>query len=105
MYYSEHVRVKRIERFLEKLAYASVALDAIVAVATLIVINGGAKYFSKILMMGDYLIFVEVTLAGVAVASVFALRHYKSVVKGLDKAVFRMRYKKAMGFGASSNSR
>jgi hypothetical protein len=93
MYYSELVRVRRIEKFLKRLAYSSVLLDALVAVATLFVIEGKSGYSGMVLMTGDYLIFVEVLLAAVAFASLLALRHYKKIFKGLDKMVFRARYK------------
>ena len=91
MYYSEFARVKRIRGFLERLAYASVGLDTLVAVATLLVMQGGTEYSAQILMMGDYLIFLEVALAAVAVVSIFVLRHYKSVTKMFDRLAFKVR--------------
>lgn len=100
MYYSELVRVRRIEKFLERLAYSSIALDALVAVATLFVIEGRPKYSGLVLMVGDYLIFIEVALASVALASLLALMHYKKIFKELDKMMFRVKYKKMVGRAA-----
>ncbi len=94
MYHSEMVRVKRIERFLERLAYSSMAFDAIIAAATFLVIRGNSNYSGLLFMAGDYLIFVEILLAAVAFVSIIAMRHYNKVIEGLDKMVFRAKYKK-----------
>lgn len=93
MYYSELVRVKRIEKFLEQLAYSSMALDALVAVATLFIIEGGPNYYNFVLKIGNYLIFIEVALAALVFASIMALKHYKGMVKRFDRAMFRIRRK------------
>jgi hypothetical protein len=97
MYYSELVRVKRIEKFLERLAYSSMAFDVIVAVATLFIVEGGPAYYNFVLMIGDYLIFVEVALATLAFASIVALKNYKVIAKKFDKAMFKIRRYRTIG--------
>jgi hypothetical protein len=97
MYYSELVRVKRIEKFLERLAYSSMAFDVIVAVATLFIVEGGPAYYNFVLMIGDYLIFIEVALAAVAFASILALKNYKIITKKIDKIMFRIRRYRMIG--------
>ena len=91
MYYSELVRVKRIEKFLERLAYTSMAFDVMVAVATLFIVEGGPGYYQFLLMIGDYLIFIEVALATIAFASIVALKNYKVITKKVDKMMFKIR--------------
>ena len=91
MYYSELVRVRRIEKFLERLAYSSMAFDVLVAIATLFIMEGGPGYYNFLLMIGDYLIFIEVALAAVAFGSIIALKNYKRIIKRFDRAMFRMR--------------
>jgi hypothetical protein len=97
MYYSELVRVRRIEKFLERLAYSSMAFDVLVAVATLFIIEGGPNYYNFVLMIGDYLIFIEVALASVAFGAIIALKHYKGIVKKVDRTMFRIRRYRAIG--------
>jgi hypothetical protein len=97
MYYSELVRVRRIEKFLERLAYSSMAFDVLVAVATLFIIEGGPNYYSFILMIGDYLIFIEVALATLAFASIVVLKNYKAIAKKFDKTVFKIRRYRTIG--------
>ncbi len=97
MYYSELVRVKRIEKFLERLAYSSMAFDVMVAVATLFIVEGGPGYYNFVLMMGDYLIFVEVALATLAFTSIITLKNYKAIAKKFDRLMFRMRRYKFIG--------
>jgi hypothetical protein len=97
MYYSELVRVKRIEKFLERLAYSSMAFDVMVAIATLFIVEGGPAYYNFVLMIGDYLIFIEVALAAVAFGSIVALKNYKRIVKGFDKIMFKIRRYKVIG--------
>jgi hypothetical protein len=97
MYYSELVRVRRIEKFLERMAYSSMAFDVIVAVATLFIVEGGPAYYNFILMIGDYLIFVEVALTTVAFGAIVALKNYKVIAKKLDRAMFRMKRYRMIG--------
>jgi hypothetical protein len=97
MYYSELVRVKRIEKFLERLAYSSMAFDVMVAIATLFIVEGGPAYYNFVLMIGDYLIFVEVALAAVAFGSIVTLKNYKKIVKGFDRTMFKIRRYKVIG--------
>ncbi len=97
MYYSELVRVKRIEKFLERLAYSSMAFDVMVAIATLFIVEGGPAYYNFVLMIGDYLIFIEVALAAVAFVSIVTLKNYKKIVKGLDRTMFKIRRYKVIG--------
>ncbi len=81
LYYSEIARIKKIERFLERLAYGSVALDFIVALATLMVIKG-LKFSKFILLVSGYMVFVEIIIASVIFLLLVALKHYRRVIEG-----------------------
>lgn len=92
MYYSEHQRVIRMERLLEKLAYFSVALDFVVALASYYVLQGAAFSSSLLAISGDLMI-VEVALTAIIFVALVAVKHYKKVEKGLKMAAFKNKYR------------
>lgn len=91
MYYSEFQRVKRMEKLLERLAYLSVVLDAMIAVATFLVIRGVQAY-SLMLTISNYLLTVEVGFAVVIFLALGALKHYRRVIDKVAIASFRSPY-------------
>lgn len=91
MYYREFQRITKIEKILERLAYLSVILDAMVAVATFLVIRGVQAY-SLMLTISNYLLTIEVGFAVVIFASLIALKHYRRVIDGVALATFRSPY-------------
>ncbi len=100
MYYNDFQRIKRMEKTLERLAYLSVFLDAMVAVATFLVIRGVQAY-SLMLTISNYLLTIEVAFAAVIFASLVALKHYRSVIDRAALASFRNKYmasNKKVGF-------
>ncbi|MDE1833419.1 MAG: hypothetical protein KGH58_03305 [Candidatus Micrarchaeota archaeon] len=95
MYYREFARIKKIENFLENLAYASILLDAGLSVATLLVIKGVLSASASFVALADYLVFIEVILAGVMLAVILALKHYSKLTSGIDRLIFKAKYKAA----------
>ncbi len=91
MYYSEFERIERMERWLERLAYLSVFLDFVVAVATYMVVRG-AEYSSVMLLWSGYLIGAEVVLAAFIFVSLIGLKHYRKIVNNVALSTFRTRY-------------
>ncbi|MGI0134554.1 MAG: hypothetical protein ACREBW_06325 [Candidatus Micrarchaeaceae archaeon] len=98
VYYSEFKRVKRIEKVFEGLAYASVLIDTLVAVATLLFMHGigGSVSASTFLVFSDYLVFFEVLLAGVIFGILMVMKHYQRVIDGMSELMFKTKYRKAL---------
>lgn len=91
MYYRDFDRIKRMERLLERLAYASVALDFFVAIATFLVIKG-AEYSSFMLMISGYLMLAEVAIASLIFAALLGMRYYEKIIESIASASFKTRY-------------
>ncbi|MGC8586223.1 MAG: hypothetical protein ACP5K5_01600 [Candidatus Micrarchaeia archaeon] len=94
MYYSEFVKVKKVESILEKLAYISVGFDALVAFATLLVMHSSSKAFSSLLFISDFLIFTEVAVAAVIVVLLIMLKYYKKMLESISKSIFKIKHGK-----------
>ncbi len=88
MYAKDIQRVKRLDIILERLAYLSIGLDFIVAIATLLLMKG-LKFSASLLMIGDYLIFAEVIIAAVLFLIIFAIRHYQKVLEAMAEFLYR----------------
>ena len=88
MYYGDFARIQRMERLLERLAYLSVVLDFMVAIATYLVTRG-VQYSAALLMLSGYLIIVEVVLAGVLFAALIAIKHYRKIIDSIALSTFR----------------
>lgn len=74
MYYSEFSRIRRIQRFLEKLAYISVGTDFLIAGATYLVIRN-TPFSTSMLLISDY---IDLFLVGIVGAMMFLLILMKS---------------------------
>ncbi len=94
MYYSEVERFKKIESYLEKLAYGSVALDFMVAVGSFLLLHrvGYAKF---IIEVSNYAITAEIFIAAVLFLTLIAMKHYKRVILNFDMGTFRMKHKRS----------
>ena len=86
--YRERMLMKRIEDLIRRVAYASVALDCIVAFATLFYTRRVA-YSGNFLILGDYLIMLEVMTVTVASILVLYIRYKGYVFIALRSAVQR----------------
>lgn len=95
MYYRQFARIRRIEKFLENLAYASIVLDAGLSVATMLVIKGTISSSAAFVAISDYLVFIEVILAVVMFSAILGLRHYSKVPQMVDKLIFKAKYRAA----------
>ncbi len=91
MYYSEFERNKKIEGLLEKLAYFSVGLDLLVAVATFFVIRGNESY-ALMLTISNYLLTIEVGFTVIIFVLLVAMKHYRKVVDTVALTSFRNKY-------------
>lgn len=91
LYYSDHVRVKRMEKLLEKLAYISVALDFIVALASFLVLKRAAFSSVMLAISGD-LVLVEMGIITVIFMTLTAMKHYGRIMAALEQAKFRSRH-------------
>ncbi len=91
VYYSERARIKRMEKLLEKLAYISVGLDFIIAVASFLAIRRAAFSALMLTISGD-LIMVEMGVIAVLFLTMMAMRHYGSIMTALEQARFRSKH-------------
>ncbi len=80
-----------MEKLLERLAYFSVFLDFLVAIATFLVIRGVQSY-SLMLTISNYLLTVEVVFALVIFVSLVALKHYRKIIDKVAITSFRSKY-------------
>ncbi|MCL5102340.1 MAG: hypothetical protein M1544_03225 [Candidatus Marsarchaeota archaeon] len=103
MYYSEIERLKKIEKYLELLAYGSVALDALVAFGSLLLMHG-FHYADLIVSISNYAITAEIAIAAVLLATLLAMKHYKNIIYNFDINAFRMKQKRRMRFYKSARS-
>lgn len=89
-----------MEKLLEKLAYISVALDFIIAVASFLVIRRAAFSALMLSISGD-LIMIEMGVIAVLFVSLMAMKHYGNVVAALEQARFRSKHTRVSAvFGA-----
>ena len=84
--YRERMLMMRIEDLIRRVAYASVALDFIVAFATLFYTRNVA-YSGNFLILGDYLIMLEVMTVTVASILVLYIKYKGYVFIALRSAV------------------
>ncbi len=91
MYYSEFARVKRIEKLLERLAYFSVVLDFMVAIATFLIVRGVQSY-GALLTISNYLLTIEVFVTAVILVSLVVLKQYRKIIDRVAIATFRSKY-------------
>ncbi len=96
MYYSEFARIRRLEKALERLAYLSVGIDVLIAVATYLALNG-LKISGTLLMIGGYLMVVEVSLAALIFTCMLLSKHYRRTFDALLLTAFRSEYERVNG--------
>jgi hypothetical protein len=80
-----------MKRLLEKIAYFSIGLDFFVALATLLVTQG-FKFSSTMLLVGGYLLFIEVVLTGVVFMLMAVLQHYRPLLRSINSLFYNSRY-------------
>jgi hypothetical protein len=97
MYYSEIERFKRMENYLEKLAYGSVALDFMVAMGSFLLLHR-VGYARFIIEVSNYAITAEILIAAILFVTLLAMKHYKKVIENFDMSAFRMKYKKGSAY-------
>ncbi|MDE1767761.1 MAG: hypothetical protein KGH67_05340 [Candidatus Micrarchaeota archaeon] len=90
MYYNSYHRMKRMKELMEKIAYASVGSDILIAASTYLVIKN-VDHSGSLLMLSDYLDFLVVAIV---IALFLALVAVKSTTDFPKKA--RMLLFKAM---------
>jgi len=90
MYERDVERVKKLDLMLERLAYLSIGLDFIVAIATLLLMKG-LKFSMSLLLISDYLIFAEVIIAAALFIIMFAIRHYQKILEAMAEFSYRAR--------------
>ncbi len=88
MYYSEYDRVKKTEKLLERLAYISVGLDFVIALASLLVLRGAAFSGLMLTISGD-LILIEMIVVSVIFVTLMALKHYSNIMDSFAGAAFK----------------
>ncbi len=84
--YRERMLMKHIEDLIRRIAYASVALDFIVAFATLFYTRN-VEYSGNFLVIGDYLIMLEVMTVTVASILVLYIKYRGYLFVALRSAV------------------
>ncbi len=93
MYYSEYARIRRIEKWLERLAYISVGLDFFIALASFLVLRGTSFSTTMLTITGDLMMF-EMVIIGVLFAALVGLKHYGGIIDGFARARFRNKYRR-----------
>ena len=96
MYYSDYKKVKRMEKWLERLAYISVALDFAVALASFLALRRAVFSAVMLTISGD-LVLIEMGIIAVLFITLTAMKHYGTVMAALEQARFRSRH---VGIGA-----
>ncbi len=90
------------ENRLKELAYASVLLDALVALATFMSFESSSYVFKRLLYIGDYMIFVEVAIAVTLAALIMYLKYSYGLFRRIELSYFRhrvsLRSKRARSF-------
>ncbi|MEM3228481.1 MAG: hypothetical protein QW549_02750, partial [Candidatus Micrarchaeaceae archaeon] len=74
------LRIMRIKKWIEVLAYGSLALDYMVTIATLIAVNHYWNKISVFLFYFDEALTAEVILVTVLLVALFFLHHYEKIV-------------------------
>lgn len=92
MYYRDFARINRLSRYLEQLAYASVAIDVFVAGVTLMSTNSSNRLFNTLLYLGGLALGAEIVIASMLAVSIYWLRHYEGANTRLRLAAFKMKY-------------
>lgn len=93
MYYSEVERFKKIERYLEALAYGSVALDFLVAFGSFMLLRR-VDYAGFIIQVSNYAITAEIFIAALLFATLLAMKHYKKIVENFGIGTFKIKHKR-----------
>jgi len=93
MYYSEIEKLKRIEKYLEELAYGSVALDFMVAVGSFLLLHK-IDYAGFIIQVSNYAITAEILIAAILFVTLLAIKHYKKIIENFEIGTFKMKHKK-----------
>ncbi len=88
MYYGDYDRVKKMERLLQRLAYISVGLDFVIALASLLVLRGAAFSSTFLKISGD-LMLIEMIVIGMTFTMLMALKHYSSIMDSFAEAAFK----------------
>ncbi|MGC8669732.1 MAG: hypothetical protein ACP5TL_01100 [Candidatus Micrarchaeia archaeon] len=92
LYYSELTKIKKIERMLEKLAYLSVGFDALVALATFLVVRVQIKTIGSLLIISDYLVLIEVVVAIIIFTLLITLKYYKKIINNIGMLIFKFKH-------------
>ncbi len=90
MYSGDLLRIRRIRKSLDTLAYASVGLDFLVGIATLV----SLKYYSNVssvLLYLDYALAAEIVIAAVLFGTLLSLSHYERILDTFSYAGFILR--------------
>ncbi len=88
MYYGDYQKVKKMELLLQKLAYISVGLDFLIALATVLILRG-ANFSHTMLLITGYLMTIEMAVIGVVFAALMALKHYSNIMDNFALAAFK----------------
>jgi len=81
-----------VERMLEKLAYVSIGFDMLAAIATFMVVRSTVKAFGSLLIISDYLIFIEVVVAAIIVLLLITMKYYSRIINGISSTMFKIKH-------------
>jgi hypothetical protein len=85
MKYTEFVRIEKLKRILDTIAYASLFLDVAIAIVTLASLQIFSKQLNEIQFFLNLALSVEVIITLILVAVMILLYHYEKVLDELAR--------------------
>jgi hypothetical protein len=76
-------RVKRLKKWLERIAFASLFVDICISIVTLVSINLGRAYTTSVIYLLNYVLTAIVALSITVFAAIFMLSHYDGILDTL----------------------
>lgn len=83
MQYTEFLRLEKLKRMLDLIAYASLAIDIAIAVVTLISLNLYSMELGTIQLYLNLALTVEVIVTLILIAAILIIRHYEKMIDHL----------------------
>ncbi len=93
MLYSNIVRIRRIRKLIEYVAYGSLALDFAIAIVTLVSVNAYLRNasISEVLLGLNIALTVEVILTSILFLALLFLSHYEKITDKVLDISFKLR--------------
>ncbi len=83
--YTEFLRIEKIKKMLDFVAYGSLVFDIAIAVVTLISLNAYSQQLNKIQYFLNIALTVEIVFAFILLVALIAITHYDRVLDNLAR--------------------